>query len=141
MRHLIRSRRLFPHHDPPNHVILAFGVVVPHRYGQAAGAQLLGGDVEADRLVEHRVDGVPLDWRLLALDGTIAVAQRHLDEGIWLDEKNKTKNARLENSDLNIYTWDFMESNHKEPVCLIYICHMLFLPKATNDNLRMIRHA
>ena len=59
------TRRLSAHDDPSYQFVFAVRIVVPDADDEAAGGQLVGGDVEVDRLVEDGVDGVALRARLL----------------------------------------------------------------------------
>lgn len=70
---LVRSRGLSSHHDTPDQVVLALGVMIPDGHYQAALVKLVSSDVETDRLVKHRIYGVLLDGRLLRLHRLFAL--------------------------------------------------------------------
>ena len=79
---LVRPGAVAAQDDPAHEIVLALGVVVPDGEDEGGVLQLLRRDVEGQRLVEHRVDGVLLDGRLLGLDGLLEVHQGDLHVGV-----------------------------------------------------------
>ena len=79
---LLRAGRLLAEQEATDEVVAALRLVVPRADDERAVAEVVERYVEADRLVEDRVDGVALHRRLLALHGALVVAERHLDERV-----------------------------------------------------------
>ena len=82
VRRLQRPGGVLAEHDSADEVVLALRVLVPDGHYDAAGGQGFRGHVEADRFVEHRIDGVLFNRCLPRLQGTISEAEGHFDERI-----------------------------------------------------------